>query len=178
MRQKQVYKSPVSAMLWSIALPGLGQIYNRDYVPAFLLIGLEFLVNYYSNLNLAILYSFNGDFHQAHEAINYKWGLFYPSVYGFSIWQAYNHAKAHNRKLEGNTVLKKTHLTGFFFGLVIGMDLGLFWHNLKIFENVKYLGFLHFPVYNGLVLGLIGAFLGTIFEKAVRKKLKKRKMSE
>ncbi|WP_404330089.1 hypothetical protein [Mesobacillus maritimus] len=75
MRQKQVYKSPIAAMLWSIALPGLGQLYNRDYITAFLLLSLEFLINLYSNLNLAIIYSFNGDYRLAHEIINYEWGL-------------------------------------------------------------------------------------------------------
>jgi len=176
MRQKQVYKSPISAMLWSIALPGLGQIYNRDYIPAFLLIGLEFLVSISSNLNLAILYSFNGDFQQAHSVINYQWGLFYPAIYGFSIWQAYNYAKVNNYKGEGNGVLKKTYFTGFFFGFVIGMDLGLFWHDHKIYEEVKYLAILHFPVFNGLLLGFLGALLGTLIEKTY-KKTQNRKMA-
>jgi hypothetical protein len=165
MRQKQVFKSPTAAMLWSIALPGLGQLYNRDYIPAFLLLALEFLINLYSNLNLAILYSFNGDFRQGHEIINYEWGLFYPAIYGFAVWQAYNHAKIVNHRSDGNGPPKKTYFTGCFFGLVIGMDLGLFWHNLKIFEEVKALTFLHFPVQNGLTFGFIGALLGAAIEK-------------
>ncbi|MCQ6275417.1 hypothetical protein JMM81_10645 [Bacillus sp. V3B] len=175
MRQRQVYRSPISAILWSIALPGLGQIYNRYYIPAFLLIGLEFLINLYSNLNLAILYSFNGDFLQAHEVINYEWGLFYPSIYGFAIWQAYNHAKANNYKVEGKGLVKKTYFTGFFFGMVIGMNLGLYWHNHKTLEQVKYLYFLHFPVYNGLILGLLGALLGALIEKTYRKNSNRKK---
>ncbi|MBY0099135.1 hypothetical protein [Mesobacillus maritimus] len=170
MRQKQVYKSPIAAMLWSIALPGLGQLYNRDYIPAFLLLTLEFLINLFSNLNLAILYSFNGDFQQAHEIINYEWGLFYPAVYGYSVWQAYNYAKSINYRSNGNGPLKRTFFTGWFFGLVIGMDLGLFWHNLSLFEELRVLSFLHFPVQNGLVFGLLGALLGHLIEKIYKRK--------
>lgn len=169
MRQKQVYKSPIAAMLWSIALPGLGQLYNRDYIPAFLLLTLEFLINLYSNLNLAILYSFNGHFQQAHDIINYEWGLFYPAIYGFAIWQAYNHAKIMHQRTNGSGTGTKIYFTGWFFGLVIGMDLGLFWHNLEIFEKVKFLTFLHFPVQNGLAFGLLGALLGSVIEKIYKR---------
>jgi hypothetical protein len=44
------------------------------------------------------------------------------------------------------------------------MDLGLFWHNLSIFEEIKFLSFLHFPVQNGLVFGLLGALIGSVIE--------------
>lgn len=170
MRQKQVYKSPVAAMLWSIALPGLGQLYNRDYIPAFLLLGLEFLVNYFSNLNLAILFSFNWDFLQAHEIIDYRWGLFYPAVYGFAIWQAYNYAKHEAQKMEGGEAPKRTYFTGFLFGMVIGMDLGIFWHDLLLFDKFPSLTLLHFPVHNGLVWGILGAIIGSSIEKVYYKK--------
>ncbi|MGM0904117.1 MAG: hypothetical protein ACQEXB_23800 [Bacillota bacterium] len=175
MRQKQVYKSPIAAMLWSIALPGLGQLYNRDYITAFLLLSLEFLINLYSNLNLAIIYSFNGDYRLAHEIINYEWGLFYPAIYGFAVWQAYNHAKMVNHRSDRNGAPKKTYFTGWFFGMVIGMDLGLFWHNLKVFEKVQFLAYLHFPVQNGLVFGLVGALLGTVIENIYKRKQPKKK---
>lgn len=175
MRHKQVYKSPVAAMLWSIALPGLGQIYNRDYVPAFLLLVLEFLININSNLNLSVLHSFHYDFQLAHEAVNYRWGLFYPSIYGFAIWQAYNHAKAHNHKIEGTGVLKTVYFTGFFFGFIIGMNLGLYWHNHEMIEMINFLHFLHFPVFNGLVLGIFGGILGALIERFYRKKIKRKR---
>lgn len=170
MRQKQVYKSPVAAMLWSVALPGLGQLYNRDYIPAFLLIVLEFLVNYLSNLNLAILFSFNGELLQAHEIIDYRWGLFYPAIYGFAIWQAYNHARQANQKITGEEAPNRTYFTGCLFGMVIGMDLGIFWHDLTLFERIPTLALLHFPVHNGLVWGILGAIIGIIIEKIYYKK--------
>ena len=41
-------------------------------------------------------------------------------------WQAFNYAKWNNNKMEGKEILKKTYFTGFFFGMVIGMDLEAF----------------------------------------------------
>lgn len=94
MKKEDTYKSPVAAMLWSFALPGFGQLYNRDYIIGLLLVVWEIIINLYSNLNLALMHSFHWDFEQAHDIINYEWGLFYPSVFAFSLWHAYNKAKA------------------------------------------------------------------------------------
>jgi hypothetical protein len=129
----------------------------------------------YSNLNLAILYSFSGEFTQAHEVINYQWGLFYPSIYAFAMWQAYNHAKVFNYNHHNNVVLKRTFLTGPLIGLVVGMNLGLFWHNHKLFAQVRLLGFMDIPVFNGLILGLIGVVIGTIIDKLVCNRIERKK---
>ncbi|MDC3424327.1 hypothetical protein NC797_07365 [Aquibacillus sp. 3ASR75-11] len=87
MEKKNTYKSPVAALLWSTALPGFGQLYNEDHLLGFILMGWEIAVNFNSNLNLAIMYVLQGDFENAHEVIDYQWGMFYPSVYGFALWQ-------------------------------------------------------------------------------------------
>ncbi|MDV2687061.1 DUF5683 domain-containing protein, partial [Alkalihalophilus lindianensis] len=60
MRQNRPYQSPYAAMLWSLVLPGFGQLYNKDYVIGFVLLVLEFLVNLKSDLNITLLYSFMG----------------------------------------------------------------------------------------------------------------------
>ncbi|MFL6560125.1 MAG: hypothetical protein ACJ8MO_28935, partial [Bacillus sp. (in: firmicutes)] len=112
MRQSRQYKSPLAAMLWSCALPGFGQFYNKDYLVGALLIGLEFIVNLNSNLNISLIDSFIGDIHAAHNVIDYRWALFYPSLYGYAIWQSFNSAKANNDKLDGKDVDHRTYLSG------------------------------------------------------------------
>ncbi|MBT2728272.1 hypothetical protein J7E63_15165 [Bacillus sp. ISL-75] len=69
MRQSRQYKSPFAAMLWSCVLPGFGQLYNKDYIVGAVLIGLEFIVNLNSNLNISLIDSFIGDINSAHHAI-------------------------------------------------------------------------------------------------------------
>lgn len=170
MRQSRQYKSPYAAMLWSCVLPGFGQFYNRDYIVGSLLIGLEFIVNLNSNLNLSLLHTFMGDINSAHHVIDYRWALFYPSLYSYAIWQAFNSAKANNDKLDGREVVHRTYLSGFFIGIVLGMDFGLFWHDSSFFSQFTVLRFLDFPVLNGLLLGLLTGTLGHITENKLYRK--------
>ncbi|QKY71513.1 hypothetical protein [Lentibacillus sp. CBA3610] len=162
MKKDDTCKSPVAAMLWSFALPGFGQLYNRDYLLGLLLVAWEIIINLYSNLNIALMHSFHGDFEMAHDIIDYEWGLFYPSVFAFSLWQAYNKAKAVTYRQEHQKELKKVYFTGLFFGLTTGMNIGLTTHHLY---QVKALQFLAFPVFSGLFFGVIGAVIGHLIER-------------
>ncbi|MDN3019168.1 hypothetical protein PH210_23630 [Paenibacillus sp. BSR1-1] len=172
MRQTRQYKSPNAAMLWSVVLPGFGQLYNKDYLVGFALIALEFLVNLNANLNLSLITTFVGDMNSSHHSINYRWGLFYPSIYGYAIWQAYNAARANNEKLVGKEGPMRTYFSGFFLGLVIGMDFGLFWHDGSFITQLTALRFLDYPVVNGIVFGLLMGILGHIMENKVYRKQK------
>ncbi|MCD1259482.1 hypothetical protein B5M42_011615 [Paenibacillus athensensis] len=91
-RQWQIEK-----ILWSIALPGFGQILNKKYVKGLLFIGLEFVVNMNAHLNDLIIFSFQGDTRQAIQATNYQWLMFYPCLYMFAIYDAYRDAAAVNK---------------------------------------------------------------------------------
>jgi hypothetical protein len=170
MRQRHEYKSPYAAAVWSMVLPGFGQMYNKDYIIGFVLLGFEFLINFYSNLNLALVYSFTGDFVRAHSVIDYRWGMFYPSLYAFSIWQAFNTAKAHNDRFLDSVPEKKTHLTGFFIGMVVGMNCGLFWHDFAFLNKFKVLSIFNMPVFSGLLFGLLLGCFGNFIEKTIYRK--------
>ncbi|WHY00477.1 hypothetical protein [Neobacillus sp. DY30] len=176
MRQRTEYKSPYAAAVWSMVLPGFGQFYNKDYIIGFALIGFEFLINLYSNLNLALVHSFTGDFAQAHSVIDYRWAMFYPSLYAFSIWQAFNAAKAHNGRTLNSESKKRTYYTGFFIGLVMGMDCGLFWHEFAFLNQVKFFSILDMPVFSGLFFGLVLGFIGNFLEKTIYRQKRAAKM--
>ncbi|AGB42023.1 hypothetical protein Halha_2140 [Halobacteroides halobius DSM 5150] len=79
----------VEKALWSVAIPGFGQLLNRNYFKGVLLIGLEVLINGNANLNSAIIASFYGDMEVAINQVNYQWLMFYPCIYMFAIWDAY-----------------------------------------------------------------------------------------
>ncbi len=68
-------------LLWSIALPGFGQLLNRQYLKGILLIALELLVNVQANFNEVILLSFFGETQEAVQQANYGWLMFYPCLY-------------------------------------------------------------------------------------------------
>ncbi|WP_461176593.1 hypothetical protein [Virgibacillus ainsalahensis] len=82
----------LEVLLWSIALPGFGQLLNHKYIKGILLIGLEFLINVIGNFNRIIVLSFNGEIQEAINQTNYLWLMFYPCLYFFSIWDAYKDA--------------------------------------------------------------------------------------
>ncbi len=75
--------------LWSIAIPGFGQLMNGKYIKGGILIGLEFLINAQANINTIIVSSFLGLTELAVHQANYQWLMFYPCVYIFGIWDAY-----------------------------------------------------------------------------------------
>lgn len=168
-KQYKEYKSPVAALLWSVTMAGFGQFYNGQYVFGFILLIGEYSANLLSGLNLAVHHSFHGQYLQAHEVVDYQWGLFYPSIYCFSIWQAFNNAIIINYSQEERELPRETYLTGFFVGMVVGMNLGIYWHH-HFLDKVNFLKFLISPVYNGLVLGIVGGLIGHFIEKWVKGK--------
>ena len=150
------YKSPVAAMLWSIAFPGMGQLYNRDYLIAFALIILEMVINEMAKVNSAIYFAFTGQLEKSYQVINFQWALYYPSFYSFAIWHAYNSAMTINHHLKMNNIVlppRTTYFIGLFFGLMVGLNLGLQW---SFWVN---------PIFGALSGGLIGATLGHVIEK-------------
>ncbi|WP_085524159.1 hypothetical protein [Tuberibacillus sp. Marseille-P3662] len=80
------------SLLWSIALPGFGQLLNRKYIKGILFIILEFTINVQANFNVIIKHSFQGDIEQAINSCNYSWLMFYPCVYLFAAWDAFRDA--------------------------------------------------------------------------------------
>ncbi|MGM8364303.1 hypothetical protein ACLIBG_02355 [Virgibacillus sp. W0181] len=89
---KTIKERKWEVLLWSIALPGFGQLLNRKYVKGIILIGLEFVTNVMGRLNQVIIYSFHGEIEQAIASTNYQWVMFYPCLYFFAIWDAYQDA--------------------------------------------------------------------------------------
>jgi|SRR5699024_1896825 len=88
--RKKDKKSEV--LFWSIAFPGFGQLLNRKYLKAFILVALEFVINVKGNINIVIMNSFLGDMQMAIDQADYGWLMFYPCVYLFAIWDAYRDA--------------------------------------------------------------------------------------
>lgn len=82
----------IEKLLWSVALPGFGQLLNRKFLKGLLLIVLEFLINVNANLNHVIVDSYHGNIQEAIAETNFSWLMFYPCVYTFSMWDAYRDA--------------------------------------------------------------------------------------
>lgn len=158
---KYQHRSPWVAMLWSMTIPGFGQLYNKDYVIALILLAFEFLVNANSHLNLVIIHSFRGQFQSAAQIVDYQWLMFYPCGYAFSMWQAFNRSLEINHSLQSSDPLNspKPRHTGVFFGIATGGTLGV------VFNSG--IG----PICCGLIGMAVGTVIGHVVEKRVSRNL-------
>lgn len=148
-------RSPTVALLWSICIPGFGQLYNRDYIIGLLLVILEFAINVKAHLNLAILYSLRGQVLLASQITDYQWLLFYPCVYAYSMWHAYNKALEIEPGQAGNqdAIQLNSRYSGHFIGSAMGGTLGIIYFTI--------LG----PIWGGILGMLLGAALGWLTER-------------
>lgn len=63
-------RNPVVSIIWSLFIPGLGQLYIHRIITAFFVIIWMVLFYYYSHLGEAIIFLLLGDIDKATEAIN------------------------------------------------------------------------------------------------------------
>ncbi|SDN38323.1 hypothetical protein [Bacillus sp. OK048] len=81
------------AALFSMLMPGFGQIYNRQFIKGVLLIIVEHYDNVMGKINTAIHLDFNGFHQNALESANFQYVLFYPGFYAYTVWDAWYFAK-------------------------------------------------------------------------------------
>jgi hypothetical protein len=143
-------------LLWSIALPGFGQILNGRFIKGFLFIGLEFIVNVQANFNETIRLSFTGEIIQAIEQANYGWLMFYPCLYFFAMWDAYKDA--------GGSKTPYSYLPFVFSAYFV--TLGLMYSS-----RIKIFGILLGPVWLPMFSVLPGFIIGMIIQKLILKRM-------
>jgi hypothetical protein len=88
---------PWVAATWSALMPGLGQLYKHRIIAGFYLLFGTILIVYYSHVLEGIHYTLLGDFTSATRVIDKEWFLFLPSIYGFSIFDAYANVVENNK---------------------------------------------------------------------------------
>ncbi|RXT15326.1 hypothetical protein [Ammoniphilus sp. CFH 90114] len=139
------------ALLWSLTFPGFGQIYNRQVIKGFTLIGLEFLINLQGGINRAILYSFHGQFAPASQSVDWNWLLFYPCIYIFAAGEAFHQATLQDHKEYPKKALVPFILAamGGTIGAIYGYQFGFG------------------PIFNGLIGMAIGALIGQFLSKRI-----------
>lgn len=150
--------NPSEVLLWSIAFPGFGQIINKNYIRGAFFIGLEFLINVNANLNMNILYSFQGKSVQAISVTNYEWAMFYPCVYMFAIYESYLGAIEKAGKLPGD-YLSLPFVCGAYFSTVA-----------VIVSNLRTEPFVIPPTFVAIIGIVIGVVIGGGLRQLLRRK--------
>jgi len=84
--------------LFSIFLPGCGQIFNGHVLRGILFLLIECVINVAGRINAAIHADFMGRHQEALAIVNYDYMLFYPPFYVYVTWDAVYHARPGLRK--------------------------------------------------------------------------------
>jgi hypothetical protein len=81
---------PWVSAFWSFVFTGLGHIYCHRIVTGSLLLGWTVTVSFQAKLPYLVIFTLTGQFQRLHElAVDYEWALFFPSIYCFGIYDAY-----------------------------------------------------------------------------------------
>ncbi len=82
-------RNPWVVAFWSAMFVGLGHILLSKYLRGFLLFGFEIAIDVVGHINLALFYSFTGQFEMAKGVLDTKLMLLYIPAYFFGIWDSY-----------------------------------------------------------------------------------------
>ena len=145
-------KSAFEKLMWSIALPGLGQYLNGKYFKGTVLLILEFLINVQANFNQVILLSFHGEIGDAIKHVDYQWLMFYPCLYFFAMWDAVKDA--------GGGKDSGSFLPYVFSAFFVTVGL-IFSSSLTIF------GVLFGPVWLPILFVFPGVIIGSFIRKII-----------
>jgi len=90
-------RNPWVVAWWSLAYPGFGHFTLNSNIKGVFFITGELLLNYLSHINLAILYSFTGNFQMAKSVLDIKFTLIYNAILVFAVWDSYRLAVEFNK---------------------------------------------------------------------------------
>ncbi|WP_071394260.1 hypothetical protein [Bacillus tuaregi] len=93
-------RNPIISLMWSLFIPGLGQLYIHRILTAFFVIIWLVIFYYYSHVQEAVVLLFLGKVEEATTVINPEWLLFIPSHYGFAVYDSYINTVENNKLFE------------------------------------------------------------------------------
>lgn len=110
-------RNPILSIVWSLFMPGLGQLYIHRIIGAFFIVIWTVIFFYYSHLLEAISLLFLSDIQKATKTLDSEWFLFFPSLYGFAIYDAYINTVENNKLVEREqkNFLKKNYQNSDFY---------------------------------------------------------------
>ena len=81
--------TPWASAMWSLLIPGSGQLCTNRIISATFLVICWIVICYYSKALPSLHYTLLGDFAKAKAVLNMQWFLNIPSIYIFSMYDAY-----------------------------------------------------------------------------------------
>lgn len=88
----------VISAFFSILMPGVGQMYNGQFIKGIVFMIIEHFDNVFGNINKAIYLDFNGFHQEALQTLEHSHAMFYPGFYVYVVWDALYHAQPNGNK--------------------------------------------------------------------------------
>jgi hypothetical protein len=109
-------RKPWVSAVWSLLIPGAGQLYIHRLIAAFFLVLWWIVICYYSKFLPSFHYTLLGDFAQAKSVLDMQWLLNIPSVYFFAMYDAYVNSVSNNNLFdwEQTKLLKRDYQNSNF----------------------------------------------------------------
>jgi TM2 domain-containing membrane protein YozV len=82
---------------WSLAYPGFGHLSLGSMAKGIFVFLGELVINYKAHINLAIIYSFTGEFQKSKEVLDTQWLLIYCGILVYAVWDSYRLAVEFNK---------------------------------------------------------------------------------
>ncbi|MCS0791417.1 hypothetical protein NX021_25230 [Cytobacillus firmus] len=90
-------RNPFSAIMWSMTIPSLGQLYiHRIFAALFTLVMTVILVHF-SHFIEAFHYLLVGEIKKSTQVLNAQWLMYLPSFYFFTIYDSYMNVVENNK---------------------------------------------------------------------------------
>jgi hypothetical protein len=90
-------RNPWVSVMWSLLVPGAGQLYIHRLITALFLISWWIVICYNTNFLPGMHYTLLGDFEKTKAVLNIQWLLNIPSVYFFGMYDAYVNTTENNK---------------------------------------------------------------------------------
>lgn len=103
-------RNPVMSVIWSLFMPGLGQLHIHRILTAFFALIWTIVFLYFSKLLIAVNLLFLGDIAASTAVLDKQWLLFMPSMWGFAVYDSYVNTVENNKLFDSeqkNFLIKK-----------------------------------------------------------------------
>jgi hypothetical protein len=90
-------RKPFMSVIWSLFMPGLGQLHIHRIVTAFFALVWTILFLYFSKTLIAVHQLFLGKIPEATAVLDKQWLLYMPSMWGFAVYDSYVNTVENNK---------------------------------------------------------------------------------
>ncbi|MBG9585981.1 hypothetical protein [Cytobacillus firmus] len=109
-------RDPISAILWSLTIPSLGQLYIHRIFGAFFTLVMTVVLVHFSHFIEAFHYLLIGELKKSSQVLNAQWLLYLPSFYFSTLYDTYMNVVENNKlyDTEQKKFLRKYYQTNSF----------------------------------------------------------------